>query len=944
MKHYHRTVRCVETIKRRLPLPRLTALALIAAMSVAVFHGVALAAHESASQLEPRFVPPKKLFNTLRPGLDRTDRIVVKFREGTQIRLRNGTLTSLDPSVDLRGLEDFIGHYPSISLARHFNRGEEALDLAKNRGQARTGKQLANLNLYYQLHLPQSNDPAGLAQSVLDEMNALSLVEIAFAEPIAELAVVLGNDTGVLARGPDLVTPDFSDMQGYLFEPPAGINAEVAWGWPGGRGADVKIIDIEGAWLWSHEDLIEPFFEGGTQMPDVGWRNHGTAVMGEMVGQDNGYGVIGIASDMEVGAVSIRTMSTAAAIDLAAANIDYGDMFLIELHSQGQSGYVPMEYWQDNFDAIQTAWANGRICVEAGGNGTQDLDDPAYRGIFDRSVRYSGAIMVAAGTPFGLEGESWTNHGSRMDLHGWGSSITTCGYGYLQGGDEEEWYIDTFGGTSGSSPIVCGAVGSLQGVSKQLWGITLDREVVVEILASTGTPYNGYKIIGPRPDLGAALDMLAEGVGTLGGTIRDAVSNDLIEGATIEVVEVEKSLLSDESGTYETPLVSTTYTVRVESFYHETDEQLAPVGAGDNVVHNVALTPKPLGSLSGTVSTEQIILVSGARITFPGTPLPAATTMPDGSYRADDIPQGTHAAVVGLAPGYGAAYRSFDILDGENTQLDVTLVRAETFEADDGEYTGTSDWAHGSPIFGPPGAFSGDNLWATNLSGDYSNNITAYLTSPPTDFAGASVLYLTFTHWYNIESSYDGGQVQVLSDDAWVTVEPLGGYPQTALRGLDWQSGYSGLSDEWEPAIFNLTDYISDNTQIRFRFGSDNDTVKPGWYIDDVAFDTDAVTSSPDLAGSVSRIVLEAARPNPFSRAAEVRFSLPSDSDLGVSIYDASGRLVRRLRDGIARVGSHVLVWDGRDDCGYEMPGGAYFYRIEVNDETQGSGRLLRVR
>jgi len=107
---------------------------------------------------------------------------------------------------------------------------------------------------------------------------------------------------------------------------------------------------------------------------------------------------------------------------------------------------------------------------------------------------------------------------------------------------------------------------------------------------------------------------------------------------------------------------------------------------------------------------------------------------------------------------------------------------------------------------------------------------------------------------------------------------------------------------------------------------------------------SDAVTSSPDLAGSVSRIVLEAARPNPFSRAAEVRFSLPSDSDLGVSIYDASGRLVRRLRDGIARVGSHVLVWDGRDDCGYEMPGGAYFYRIEVNDETQGSGRLLRVR
>jgi hypothetical protein len=919
-------------------------MALIAAVGLAVFCGVTTAETGNASQLEPRYVPPKKLFNTLRPGLDRTDRLVVKFREGTRVRLRNGALTSLDPSVDLRGLEAFFARHPEITVSRHFHRNEEALDLAQRQGQARTGRQLANLNLYYQLHLPQSNDPAGVAQSVLDELNALSLVEIAFAEPIAELAVVLGSDTGVLAPGPYLVTPDFSDMQEYLYEPPVGINAEVAWGWPGGRGADVKLIDIEGAWLWTHEDLKEPFFEGGTQIPDVGWRNHGTAVMGEMVGQDNGYGVIGIASDMEVGSVSIRTMSVAAAIDLAAANIDYGDMFLIELHSQGQSGYVPMEYWQDNFDAIQTAWANGRICVEAGGNGTQNLDDPAYRGLFDRSVRYSGAIMVAAGTPFGLEGESWTNHGSRMDLHGWGSSITTCGYGYLQGGPEEEWYLATFGGTSGSSPIVCGAVGSLQGVSKQTWEITLDREVVVEILGSTGTPYNGSKKIGPRPDLGAALDMLAEGVGTLGGTIRDAVNTDPIEGAAIEIVEVEKSLLSDESGAYETPLVSTIYTVRVGSFYHETDEQVVGVGAGDNAVHDVDLTPKPLGSLMGRVTTEQMLPVSGVRITFPGTPLPTTTTTLDGSYGLNDIPEGTHAAIFGLAPGYGAAYRTFDVLDGENTQLDVKLVRAETFEADNGGFTGTSNWAHGSPSYGPPGAFSGDNLWATNLSGDYSNNITADLTSPPTDFSEASILYLTFTHWYDSESSYDGGQVQVLDGDEWVTVEPLGGYPQAALRGLGWKSGYSGLSDEWEPAIFDLSDYISDNVQIRFRFGSDHEDVGPGWYIDDVAFETDAVTSSPDLAGSVTRILLEPARPNPFSRSTEVRLSLPSDSDLGVSVYDASGRLVRTLHDGMAGAGPHVLVWDGRDDRGHERPGGAYFYRVEVNGRTMGSGRLLRIR
>lgn len=945
-----RTTRCIHRLSKPFaPLGSRTISTLAPAivLSLAIFHGTV----SGAGRLEPRQVAPAKLFSEVRPGLDRTDRLVVKFREGTRIRLRNGTLTSLDPNVDLRELEGFLTRHPEITVTRHFQRSEEAYDLAQRRGRANSGRELANLNLYYKFHLGRSSDPVGLAQSVLDEVTALRLVEIAFAEPIAELAVVLGDDSGVEAPGPDLITPDFSGMQGYLYEAPSGIDAEAAWGWPGGRGGDVKLVDVEGAWLWTHEDLPDPFFEGGVPIPDQGWRNHGTAVMGEMVGQDNGYGVIGIASDMEVGGVSIQTMSPAAAFDMAAANIDYGDMFLIELHApgpnangQGQFGYVPMEYWQDNFDAIQTAWANGRICVEAGGNGTQNLDDPVYLGLFDRSVRYSGAIMVGAGTPFGLQGESWTNYGSRMDLNGWGSSITTCGYGGLQGGSEEEWYTSTFGGTSGASPIVCGAVGCLQGACKWIWEITLDREVVVQILGSTGTPYTGSKNIGPRPNLAAALDMLSEGVGTIGGTVRDAVSTDPIEGARIEIVEVSKSLLSDETGAYETPLVSAMYTVRVEDFYHFSDERSVTVGDGENALHDVGLMPLPLGSLSGTVSSDQMLPLSFVRITFPGTPLPMTTTSLDGSYGLADIPEGTHAAVFGLSPGYGAAYRTFDIVGGQETQLDVTLVDAETFEADDGGYAGTSPWAHGIPTFGPPGAFSGEKLWATNLDGTYSNNVSAYLTSPVMDLSDVGLLFLSFTHWYDIEAAYDGGQVQVLDGDAWTTVEPLGGYPQAALGGLGYQSGYSGQSDGWEPAIFDLTDYISDQVQVRFWFGSDGGVVAPGWYIDDVAFETDRAASTPSAGDLQTRIVLEPARPNPFSQATEVRLSLPSASDLGVRVYNASGRVVRTLHGGAAAAGRHVLLWDGQDDRGHEMPAGAYFYKIELNGKTAGTGRLLRIR
>ena len=55
---------------------------------------------------------------------------------------------------------------------------------------------------------------------------------------------------------------------------------------PGGRGDGVRIIDIEGEWHFSHEDLPQNQggVVGGTPTADPGWRNHGTAVVGEFGG------------------------------------------------------------------------------------------------------------------------------------------------------------------------------------------------------------------------------------------------------------------------------------------------------------------------------------------------------------------------------------------------------------------------------------------------------------------------------------------------------------------------------------------------------------------------------------------------------------------------------------------------------------------------------------
>ena len=79
-------------------------------------------------------------------------------------------------------------------------------------------------------------------------------------------------------------TPDFSGQQGYLGVAPTGVGALGVAGVAGGTGTGVKVMDVEGAWLWTHEDLTTPFATAGTPIADLGWRNHGTGVMGEIRG------------------------------------------------------------------------------------------------------------------------------------------------------------------------------------------------------------------------------------------------------------------------------------------------------------------------------------------------------------------------------------------------------------------------------------------------------------------------------------------------------------------------------------------------------------------------------------------------------------------------------------------------------------------------------------
>jgi hypothetical protein len=115
------------------------------------------------------------------------------------------------------------------------------------------------------------------------------------------------NDMAPVPEEAPPATPDFVSRQRYLDAAPGGVDARFAWTLAGGRGANVRIIDVEGAWRFSHEDLTQNQggVVGGAPSPDLGWRNHGTAVVGEFGGDSNGIGVTGICPDAIVSAISI---------------------------------------------------------------------------------------------------------------------------------------------------------------------------------------------------------------------------------------------------------------------------------------------------------------------------------------------------------------------------------------------------------------------------------------------------------------------------------------------------------------------------------------------------------------------------------------------------------------------------------------------------------------
>ncbi|MBV9950309.1 MAG: S8 family serine peptidase [Acidimicrobiia bacterium] len=460
-------------------------------------------------------VPASKATNPTRLGAGGSStRIDVKFREGSGLRLLGGAVAR-GRAADAREVRTALGGVAGWRAERLVSEPEAAVTADRERAEERSGRRQADLNLWYRVTVPAGTDVA----SVVDRLNALDAVEVAYAEPQAS---------------PPPTTPSFVSKQHYRDAAPTGIGANALASTATNRGSAVQITDIEYSWNRSHEDLdaaapSDVLIANGTPVDPFTDNDHGTAVLGELVGTRDALGVTGVATDAQlrlINAYNTHGYELTNAINLARTHSSPGDVILVEqqiaganggCNSNTEDGCVAAEWVPSVYDAIALATAAGITVVEPAGNGDQNLDAAEYGTSFPGGRPDSGAVIVGAGeAPCRFYGRptrsrlDFSSYGSRVDVQGWGECVVTTGYGDLQSGGPNHWYTQAFSGTSSAAPMVAGAAAVVSSSYESAHGTDLTPQSLRARLIATGTPQNfgaGALAgeIGPLPNLVAAL-------------------------------------------------------------------------------------------------------------------------------------------------------------------------------------------------------------------------------------------------------------------------------------------------------------------------------------------------------------------------------------------------------------------------------------------------------
>ena len=72
--------------------------------------------------------------------------------------------------------------------------------------------------------------------------------------------------------------------------------------------------------------------------------------------------------------------------------------------------------------------------------------------------------------------------------------------------------------------------------------------------------------------------------------------------------------------------------------------------------------------------------------------------------------------------------------------------------------------------------------------------------------------------------------------------------------------------------------------------------------------------------------------PNPFNPVTTLRYDLPENGYVNITIYDMLGRKVKTLINQTQDAGYRSVIWDATNDYGKPVSAGIYLYQIQAGE------------
>ena len=78
--------------------------------------------------------------------------------------------------------------------------------------------------------------------------------------------------------------------------------------------------------------------------------------------------------------------------------------------------------------------------------------------------------------------------------------------------------------------------------------------------------------------------------------------------------------------------------------------------------------------------------------------------------------------------------------------------------------------------------------------------------------------------------------------------------------------------------------------------------------------------------------VLHQNYPNPFNPVTSLRYNLPNDGLVNITIYDMRGRLIKTLLNSSQTAGYKTSQWNATNDRNEPVSAGLYLYAIQAGE------------